>query len=138
MTMLPIKTAALQLAIPPGTLRRYCREGCPHRPGGKGRGKAQLVDPAAVRSWLGGSADTRHLLTLADDLPQLLATAIFESWRNENGPHKRALAGVLPAIWYSTCTQLLDKLREQNADVPDVQNPLPPEIEHLRKIALND
>ena len=96
------------------------------------------MDVEQARQWIGGEPDTRQLLALASELPQLLAASMFEHWRQSDGPHKRALAGVLPAIWYSTCTQLLDKLREQNADVPDVQNPLPPEIEHLRKIALND
>ena len=136
--LISIEAAAEILKKKPGTLRRWCREGCPHTPGRRGRGKAQLVDPAVVREWIGGEPDTRQLLALASELPQLLAASMFEHWRQSDGPHKRALAGVLPAIWYSTCTQLLDKLREQNADVPDVQNPLPPEIEHLRKIALND
>ena len=135
--LIPIKTAAEILQKKPGTLRRYCKQGMPHQPGGKGRGKAVLVDPEQARQWIGAEPDTQHLLTLACDLPQLLAQVIFQCWQHAEGHDKRKLAGVLTAVWYASSTELLDHLREKNSEVPDIQNPLPPEIEHLRKIARN-
>lgn len=140
MTMLPIKTAARQLAIPPGTLRRYCKQGMPHQPGGRGRGNAQLVDPAVVRQWIGAPADDRAVLTLADELQRLLAASVWKSWKSNVKLNHRREATLYAAIWYQCATDMLDRLRKLNSEVPDVESEksYPPEIQQLLKIARGD
>ncbi|MCR6651802.1 MAG: hypothetical protein NVV73_10085 [Cellvibrionaceae bacterium] len=131
---LPIEKAAIELGTKPGTLRRYCKQGMPHQPGGKGRGKAVMVDPAVARHWITAPPDARQVLSIAGDLPSVLATAIFECWQQAEGVNKQRLAGVLAAGWYLAATAVLDRMREHNSAVPDISS-LPAEIQYLQKIA---
>jgi hypothetical protein len=131
---LPIEKAAIELGTKPGTLRRYCKQGMPHQPGGKGRGKAVMVDPAVARHWISAPPDARQVIALASELPGWIAKAIFNCWQEADGLDKRRLAGVLAAGWYMAAVTVLDGLREQNSAVPDISS-IPPEIQHLQKIA---
>lgn len=74
------------------------------------------------------------LLALADDVPEVIARAIAESWRLAEGIDKHKLAGVLTATWYVTATAILDYLRDQCPAVPELDK-LPEEVERLQKIA---
>ena len=133
-TGLPIADAARVLGERPGTLRRWVREGCPTiNPGRRGRGHAVLVDPGQIQRWRDGGREAL-LLEFASAMPGLLATATMQSWRQAEGIDKRRLAGILAAAWYASTTAALDHLRALCPGVPDVSS-LPPEIEHLRKIA---
>lgn len=133
-----ISEAAIALKVKPGTLRRLCRQGMPHQPGGKGRGKACMIDIAVARRWIGGTADDRAVLQLAGELPQLLAKSIFDAWQKSYGPHKRALARALVGVWYLSANTLLERLRESNNQVPKFNGNPPTEIQDLCKIAQND
>lgn len=135
MTTMPVNDAARALGIRPGTLRRLCRQGLPHQPGRKGRGCTTLVDIERARQWIAQPLDQQQLLTLADDIPRILARATFACWQQIEGPSKRTAAGHFAALWYTGTTALLDQLREQNPAIPEVQAS-PPEIDRLRKIAL--
>lgn len=137
--LIPIEQAAEILQKKPGTLRRYCKQGMPHRPGGKGRGKAQLVDPAVVRQWIGAPADDRAVLTLADELQRLLAASVWKCWERATVLNRRREAGIYAAIWYQCATDALDKLRDMSGKVRDVESEnCPPEIRRLLKIARGD
>lgn len=136
--MIPITEAAEQLKIQPGTLRRFCREGMPHRPGGRGRGKACMVDLHVCREWISAPPDTRFVLTLATDAQNLLAASIWKSWEQATKLNRRREAGVFAAIWYQVAADLLDHLRTLNHETPDIAKPYPPEIEALLKIARGD
>ncbi|KAF1721963.1 terminase small subunit [Pseudoxanthomonas wuyuanensis] len=132
---LPIGTAAQQLGIAPGTLRRWVREGCPVAARGRrGRGHAVLIDPDAVLQWRGAGERERLLLELAGAIPGLLAEAAVESLRQAEGLDKRRLAGTLAATWYLSTTTLLDHLRMTCPAVPDLAE-VPEQIERLKKIA---
>lgn len=132
--MIPIKEAAEKLKIQPGTLRRLCREGMPHHPGGKGRGKSCTVDLNVCREWISAPPDTRLVLTLANQIQNLLAASIWKSWEQATKLNRRREAGVFAAIWYQVAADLLDHLRTLNREAPDVTKPYPPEIEALLKI----
>lgn len=135
---LPVDQAAEALEVPRGTLRRYLREGCPVvSKGRRGRGHAVLVDPDAVREWLGAGERERAFLEMAAAVPDVLAEAANESLRQASGVDKRRLAGILAANWYIGATAILERMRKQCPSVPDVTS-IPEEIEALRKIARND
>lgn len=52
MTGLPIQPAARELGVGTATLRRWMRDGAPvARRGGRGRGRAALIDPESIRAW---------------------------------------------------------------------------------------
>jgi hypothetical protein len=135
--LIPIPEAARLLEIRQGTLRRWCREGLPHSPGQKGRGRKTLVDPERARNWRGAPIGERELLALANDMPIVLARAAYNCWIEVEGVDRRRLAGIASALWYSAATSVLDRMREDCPAVPDVQS-LPPEIDRLTKIARND
>jgi len=81
------------------------------------------VDVAAVRAWRGSCEAVGHadLEVLAAELPELVADAVAEAFREVTGPHKRATAGALAATWYQVTVALLDRIRR---DVPHVADPL--------------
>lgn len=137
---IPIEEAVAEIKanhghdIKPGTIRRWCREGCPHEKGGRGRGHATLVSVDEVLAWLAASQDQRQAIELANGVPDWIAKAIFNCWRDAEGMDKRRLAGILTAGWYAASTAVLDAMREKNSAVPDISS-LPAEIQHLQKIA---
>src|SRR5690554_4975468 len=79
MSAAPVHEAAQALGVRPGTLRRWLRDGCPvARRGGRGRGRATLVDVCEVARW----RDARErspceavLIGLAADVPEIVADA---------------------------------------------------------------
>lgn len=132
---LPICQAAALLGVPTGTLRRWVRTGCPVvTPGRRGRGQAALVDPDEVRRWRESGERQRVYLEIAGAVPGVIAHATTETMRQAQGIDKRRLAGIQAACWYLTTNALLDHLREQCPEVPEVSE-VPAEIEALRKIA---
>lgn len=134
--MLTLPEAAHHLGVPVGTLRRWVREGCPVAlRGHKGRGHACMVDVEAVRQWRESSESDARLLEIASALPDVLARASEEAWRQTEGTDKRRLAGVMAASWYVVTSSVLDYLRAKHPAIPDVGQPFPEQIERLRKIA---
>ena len=133
---LPVPAAAHRLGVKPGTLRRWIRRGCPTvSPGRKGRGHACLVNLSDVQQWLKADQSDALLLELASALPEVMATASAEAWRQIEGSDKRRLAGILAATWYVLSCAVLDHLRAKCPEIPEVAPTLPEPIERLRKIA---
>lgn len=133
MTALPLPAAARALGVSERQLRRFLRDGAPvARRGGRGRGRATLIDVEAVRAWRARPDD--RLRQFAGEVPELVAEAAEEAFQLVEGPQKRAAAGILAGAWYVTTTRLLGRLR---GDLPDLQDPsaIPPPIERLREIA---
>ena len=135
MTGLPVADAARELGVSVPTLRRWLRAGAPiaHR-GRRGRGCAALVDPVAVASWRRQEGGTDALLAFAGRIPEIVAAASMATFREVDGPHKRAFAGALAAGWYLCSLALLDALRADGLEVsgPDRK---PEAIILLQKIA---
>ena len=136
MPALPLPAAAVELGISEPTLRRWLRQGAPvTRQGGRGRGRAALVDPAAVDRWrTPGKAAGIDAAILAAELPELLAAAVWQTFLLIDGPHKRPCANELAAAWYGMTTAALDRLREHDATLPEL-SALPEAIDRLQKIA---
>jgi hypothetical protein len=112
--------------------------------GQRGRGRQALIDVAAVQAWRaarsgGGdqAAVDAAMLTLAGEVPALLASAFGEAYRLVEGSDKRRAAGVMAGAWFVASTALLDRLRERCPAVPELQA-VPNEIENLRKISADD
>lgn len=136
-----IEQAAAALGVSVSSLRRDISQGAPvARRGRRGCGGAALVSVEAVAAWRatrGPSMDAARAVAageLASELPELLASAMAEVFRQIEGPHKRAMAGALAACWYRTSCAIIDKLRETEPAIPEISS-LPPEIERLRLIA---
>ncbi|MCC7200905.1 MAG: terminase small subunit [Gammaproteobacteria bacterium] len=136
MPALPLPAAAVELGISEPTLRRWMRQGAPvTRQGGRGRGRAALIDPVAVAAWRApGKAAGIDAQVFAAELPELLAAAVWSTFVTISGPHKRPAAGELAAAWYAMTTAALDRLREHDAAVPEL-SALPEAIDRLQKIA---
>lgn len=130
---LPIDAAAQALGVPAGTVRRWCREGLPHRPGRRGRGHAALVQLATVRAWQRGGP-TVDVLQLAQALPARIAQQIAAQYAALDYPAKRADARVFAACWFVAASATLDVLRELDSAVPEIDH-APEEIKCLQKIA---
>jgi hypothetical protein len=67
-------------------------------------------------------------------VPEIVAAAVAEAFRGASGPHKRGCADVLAAAWYVVTVAVLDRIRRECPDVPEVET-VPEPIERLRKIA---
>lgn len=131
---MPVAAAAAVLGVSERQLRRWLRAGCPvARRGGRGRGRAALVDPAAVSAWRRRSSAEDVLLVLAGEIPELAAAAVAESFRLVEGPHKTACAGPMAGSWYLVCTAILDRLRADAPAVPELRA-TPEKILRLRQI----
>jgi len=135
-TARPLTEAAAELGVAPRTLARWLAAGAPAvRRGRRGRGGRALVDVGAVRAWRLSCEATAHadLEVLAAEVPELVAGAVAEAFRQVDGPHKQATAGALAATWYVVTVRLLDRLRR---DVPHLGDPatVPRQIGHLRAI----
>lgn len=126
---LPLPDAARELGIPPGTLRRWCKEGAPHRPGRRGRGHAVLVLPDAIRAWRG---EPGHL-ALAQELPAVMAAALHGEWLRATGPDKRRNAALVAACWFIATNAALDALRRRDGRIPEAVK-VPEIIRQLQKI----
>lgn len=133
---LPVPQAARVLGTSSATLRRWIAAGAPvARRGRRGRGRATLVDPAAVMAWRRREGGTDALLILAARLPELLAQAAEQAHRA--APDKRdpvTAAWCLCAAWQLGVAAVVEVAREAGADIPDI-SAIPEAIERLRKIA---
>lgn len=133
--MMPIPDAARALGVGEATLRRWIQRGCPVAARGRrGRGCRTMIDPVAVRAWHRAQGGEDALLAFAGAVPELVAEAVNRSFLATDGPHKRAVAGVLGGCWYLVTTAILDRLREHSPDIPEVST-LPEPVANLRKIA---
>jgi len=129
-----IPSAALELKVSEATLRRWIARGAPvARRGRRGRGGAALIDVGAIEAWRGSSCSTDAVRVFASELPELVADAVDGFFRAISGPHKRELAAALAGTWYVVTTRLLDRLRRDCGDIPEVDS-VPQCIERLRQI----
>jgi hypothetical protein len=87
-----------------------------------------------VNAWRAAESNERLLLTLAAELPEVLAAAAAESHAMATGMAKAPLAGILAATWYQCAAKTLDALRAHHPSIPEV-TAIPPAIERLREIA---
>jgi hypothetical protein len=132
---LPLPAAAAALGVSTPTLRRWLRRGAPvARRGGRGPGRAALVDPGAVRAWRNPRTVGVDARVLAAVLPDKLAQVLAEAHREIDGPHKRAAAGVIAGAWYCATVAILDELRLHDPAIPEL-DVLPDAIQRLRRIA---
>ena len=119
------------LGISSRQLERWVLAGAPVAArGSRGRGHAMRVDVAAIAAWRatrGAAGDDARLLELAADVPAIVAEAIALAHVRIEGPHKRACAGALVAVWYAATTRILDRMRAFEPGAPDVTPDLIPE-----------
>jgi len=87
---------AAELGLTLRQLRYAVRQGAPvARRGHKGRGGATLVVPAAISAWMQERGDYTAVQArwkIAREFERTLAESLVLLVRNEDGPHKRALA----------------------------------------------
>jgi hypothetical protein len=144
MPAIPLAEAAKALGTSVGTLRRWIAAGAPvSRRGRCGRGHATLVDPDTIRAWCalqrapaGDSQVVRAAArVLAAEVPELVADAIYEAYRQVDGPHKRSMGKAMPAVWFAITTCLLDHMRQQaDGTIPDPTE-LPDKMAQLRAVS---
>ena len=135
MSGLPVTAAAAELGVAPVTLRRWLRAGAPvAKRGGKGRGRATLIDPQAIRAWRDQTSPEAFAMALAGKIPELVAEAVDRSHALVQGPTKRASAGVLAGAWLLVAAGLLDELRLTAPAIPELRI-VPEKIDRLRRVA---
>ncbi|MGO2009952.1 hypothetical protein [Vreelandella alkaliphila] len=133
-SVVTIPEAARAYGASDSTVRRWIASGCPvERRGGRGRGHSTLLNIDAVNGWLnscdGDSGDA--LAEFYGRVPELVASAVWQTFLAMEGPHKRACAGTLAFGWYQVCAALADEL---GTEPPTTR---PATIERLVKIAAN-
>lgn len=133
---LPLTEAARALGISPGTLRRWLAQGAPvAQRGRRGRGKATLVCPDAIRRWRAASDHDARLTKFAGALPELIGKAMADAFRLHPDKRQRAaLAWLACAGWQLATEALTDELRHRLPGLP-AQQPIPEAVAALRKIA---
>jgi len=91
-----LAACAVALGLTVRQLRYAVRQGAPvARRGHKGRGGATLVVPAAISAWMQERGDYTAVQArwkIAREFERTLAESLVLLVRNEDGPHKRALA----------------------------------------------
>ena len=133
--LLPFRAAAVELKVGEATLRRWIARGAPvSRRGHRGRGRATLLDVAAIRAWRAPTTTGVDPRILAAVLPERIATALHEAHQHVVGPGKRAAAGVLAGAWHVACCAVTEELRRYDEDILDVGE-IPESVERLQKIA---
>jgi hypothetical protein len=94
--ILPLAACAAALGLTVRQLRYAVRQGAPvARRGHKGRGGATLVVPAAISAWMqerGDYSAVQARWKIVREFERNLAESLVLLVRNEDGPHKRALA----------------------------------------------
>jgi hypothetical protein len=88
---------------------------------------------AAWRRQRGGAVAGDALRVLAAQIPEIVAAAVFEAFVEVSGPHKRSSAAVLAGAWFVVTSALLDRLRSECGDVPEL-NAVPQKVDMLRHI----
>ena len=125
MIPVPVPDAAARLGIRPGTLRRWLRQGCPiARRGSRGRGRAVLVDPDAVRAWRaaveqGDTGRARLLAELENMVPELVADAALHALAEaspgtQGGGELRRLRSAIASTARLASDSLLMHLRDKS------------------------
>lgn len=133
--LVPVRVAAAELKIGEATLRRWIAQGAPvSRRGTRGRGRAALVNVAAIRAWRSPTRTGIDACVLAAVLPERIATALHDAHQHVAGPGKRQAAGVLALAWHVASCAVTDELRRYAPELLDVGD-LPASIERLQKIA---
>lgn len=137
MTGLPLTEAARELGISSSTLRRWIeKDGAPvAQRGRRGRGCRTLICPTAVRAWRAATGREAALIEISNAMPELIARAAMESWRQAQGVDKRRLAGVMAAGWFIATSAVLDHLHRLHPAIAPDPRTLPEPIRRLRKIA---
>lgn len=133
---LPVRDAARLLNEREATIRGWLLAGAPCiRRGAKGRGRCALVDVEQLRRWRNGDED-RRLLEFAAEVPALLADALHAAFVDASGPFKRQMAPTFAAAWYRTTSALLDRLREAEPNIPELDaEQVPQKIIDFRTMA---
>lgn len=106
------------------------------RRGRRGRGGCTtLVDVAQLTAWRCRISDERDavLEALADDVPQIIAAAVHAAFADLDAPWKRSAAGLLAGVGYRVIVAVLDRVRKDAPNVPELAE-LPPEIERLCRV----
>lgn len=133
---LPLTEAARALGISPATLRRWLTQGAPVASRGRrGRGRAHLIDPTAVRRWRAASDHDARLIEFAGALPELIGKAMADAFRLHPDKRQRAaLAWLACAGWQLAVEALTDDLRHHLPGLP-AQHSIPEAVAALQKIA---
>src|SRR5262245_10010756 len=98
-------------------VRRWIAAGMPcEQRGSRGRGRVTLLDPEKVERWRRGHVDAR-LHRFASEIPDIVARALADTYREAHGPFKVPMGGHFRAAWFAITNALLDRIR---ADVPDL------------------
>lgn len=133
---LPLAEAARELDVSEGTLRRWIVQGAPVASRGRrGRGCRTLICPNAIRQWRAATGREAVLIEISNAMPELIARAAMESWRQAQGVDKRRLAGVMAGAWFITASAVLDHLHRLHPAIAPDPRALPEPIQLLRKIA---
>lgn len=133
---LPLAEAASELGVAESTLRRWLAAGAPvAQRGRRGRGCRTLICPDAVRAWRAATGREAVLIEISNAMPELIARAAMESWRQAQGVDKRRLAGVTAAGWFIATSAVLDHLHRLHPAIAPDPRALPEPIQLLRKIA---
>ena len=122
-TTVKLADAAPALGVRLGTLRRLIGEGMPtvRRASARGgRGSTTWLHVPTARAWLAARQQPARpvealLLTLASELPAVVAAGLDDAARLCDGPHKRDLMRVLPGVWWLVATAVRDHLVEHGA-----------------------
>lgn len=134
--LVKIAAAASELDVSVRTVRRYLEDGAPVALRGRGRGRNTLVDVQAIEAWRrnknGTAAPSDALRVFAAELPEIAASAIAEAFRQIDG-NKCASAGVLAAAWFLVTSALLDRVRRDCPDLPEL-DAVPEKVDTLRRI----
>lgn len=132
--LLPLEQTCAALDISPPTLQRWIRQGAPQaKPGRRGRGGMALFDPAAIAAWRRREGGGDALTVLAGELSEIVADAVYLSFRLADGSHKRPSADMMAATWYVVTSAILDHIGK-TTPVRGV-SVMPEKIEMLRRIA---
>jgi hypothetical protein len=131
--VIPIEIAARALGISVRQVERDIAAGAPVvRRGGRGRGNATLINLQAFADWRRSGPDYR-VRALAVELPEIIASAMYEAFVATHGPHKLSCAGVLSRAGYLASVAVVDRLRR---DIPDLRelSGVPEKCDTLRRI----
>lgn len=131
--LIPWPQAAALLGVTPKQMRGLLAAGAPHQRGRRGPGGMARVDPAQVQRWQAArearQSERAQLHAVLDAVPQIVAAALFETYRTATGPHKVALGQALACVWYEIANAVRDRRGLPELTLRD----LPPEILHMAR-----
>ena len=141
-TAVTLPVAARELGVSVPALRREIARGAPvARRGGRGRGRATLVDVAAVRAWRGSEAVSERAAMLlrrgcaVEAIDQVLADALCEAFHDGSltafGLKPWQAARALGFGWYVATRAIRDHLQREDCALPALM--VPEKIDALRE-----